>query len=309
MGRPGNVLVPLPDCRIYQDFTIPVSYTKKAEEQRTMRRLIYAIKPLIPARIWGWLTTPYWWWYNRASHQFSSLYDRRLAKSQAKLAAYKNIHAGERCFIIGNGPSLNRTDLSRLEGEHTFGMNRIYLLFPELGFQTSFFVSINSLVIEQCSEDIQRLDMPKFLTWRGRKWISRDSDSIFIDTDYTPPSTFSKDVSGRIFEGSTVTYVALQLAYHMGFEEVILVGVDHHFTSTGRPNETVISDGGDPNHFSSDYFGKGFRWQLPDLAASEAAYRLAEEAYDRAGRRVLDATVGGELTIFPKVQFETLFSR
>ncbi len=144
-------------------------------------------------------------------------------------------------------------------------MNRIYLMFPELGFQTSYFVSVNTLVIEQCAQDIQNLAMPKFLTWRGRKWINKKSDVIFLDTDYTPPSTFSQDVSERVFEGSTVTFVALQLAYHMGFDEVILVGVDHHFSSTGHPNETVTSTGADPDHFSEEYFGKGFRWQLPDL--------------------------------------------
>ena len=50
-------------------------------------------------------------------------------------------------------------------------------------------------------------------------------------------------------------------------------------------------------------FGKGFKWQLPDLAGSERAYTLAREAYTQAGRRVLDATVGGKLTIFPKVDY------
>ena len=110
-----------------------------------MKRYIYTIKPMVPARIWSWLTAPYWWWYNRASHQFASILDRRLARSKRELAAFRDIHRGERCFIIGNGPSLNQTDLARLEGEYTFGMNRIYLLFPELGFQTSYYVSINTL--------------------------------------------------------------------------------------------------------------------------------------------------------------------
>ncbi len=39
-----------------------------------------------------------------------------------------NIHHGQRCFIIGNGPSLQRTDLTKLKDEFTFGMNRIYLV-------------------------------------------------------------------------------------------------------------------------------------------------------------------------------------
>jgi hypothetical protein len=52
-------------------------------------------------------------------------------QSMRRLAALKDVHRGERCFIIGNGPSLKKTDLSRLSGEFTFGMNRFYLLFDE----------------------------------------------------------------------------------------------------------------------------------------------------------------------------------
>src|SRR5512139_2649265 len=63
-------------------------------------------------------------------------------RSRLRMAEYYNIHRGERCFIIGNGPSLNDTDLSKLKDEFTFGMNRIYLLFPDLGFTTTYFASI-----------------------------------------------------------------------------------------------------------------------------------------------------------------------
>jgi hypothetical protein len=97
------------------------------------------------------------------------------------------------------------------------------------------------------------------------------------------------------------------MAYHMGFEEVVLVGVDHKFASQGPANVTVVSNGDDPDHFSAGYFGKGFRWQLPDLRASEEAYRLAKQAFEAAGRRVLDATIGGNLQVFPKVGYTSLF--
>jgi hypothetical protein len=202
---------------------------------------------------------------------------------------------------------LKQTDLSRLKNEFTFGMNRIYLLFPELGFETTYYLSVNTLVIEQCREDIQRLQIPKFITWRGRKWIKDTPQLIFLDTDYTLPENFSSDVTGRIFEGSTVTYVALQLAYYLGFDEVILIGVDHHFETAGPPNVTVVSSGDDQDHFAPEYFGKGFRWQLPDLEASERAYQMAREAFERDGRRILDATIGGKLQIFPKVRYADLF--
>jgi 6-hydroxymethylpterin diphosphokinase MptE-like len=223
------------------------------------------------------------------------------------LTELREHHRGERGFIIGNGPSLKNTDLTRLRGERTIGMNRFYMAFPELGFTTTYFLSINSLVIEQCADDLRKLPIPKFFSWRSRHLIQPTDDTAFLHTTYTGPK-FAYDARGRLWEGATVTYVALQLAFHMGFQEVILVGVDHSFSTQGVPNTTVVSQGDDPNHFHPGYFGKGFRWQLPDLETSERAYRMAHQAYQAAGRQVLDATVGGKLAVFPKVDYSTLFS-
>jgi hypothetical protein len=231
-------------------------------------------------------------------------------ESIRRLAELKNIHKGKRAFILGNGPSLKQTDLSKLNNEFTFGMNRIYLLFPELGFHTTFFCATNDLVIEQFHDDILALPMPKFLAWRSHHYFSKtlqlSNVPTFLYTSYTGPR-FSPDVRGRIWEGATVTNVALQLAFHMGFEKIILIGVDHNFTSKGEANKTVISQGDDPNHVSPNYFGKGIKWQLPDLDTSEIGYAFARDAYQKADREVLDATVGGKLTIFPKVDYNSLF--
>jgi hypothetical protein len=231
-------------------------------------------------------------------------------ESIRRLAALKDVHKGQRAFIIGNGPSLKQTDLTKLKNEFTFGMNRIYLLFPELGFHTTYFCSINDLVIEQFSDDILALPMPKFLAWRSHRHFSKNLQlaniPTFLYTTYTGPR-FTPDVRWRVWEGATVTNFALQLAFHMGFEKVILIGVDHNFTSKGDANKTVVSQGDDPNHFSPNYFAKGFKWQLPDLDTSEIGYTFAREAYRKAGREVVDATVGGKLTIFPKVDYNSLF--
>jgi len=232
----------------------------------------------------------------------------------ARLAALKDIHKGRRAFIIGNGPSLKQTDLSKLKGEITFGMNRIYLMFPELGFKTTYLSVVNDLVIEQTAADLAALEIPKFITWRSRRFFDSAQFAgahyanlpTFLHTTYDSPR-FSPDVRWRVWEGATVTYVTMQLAFHMGIDEVIIIGVDHNYTTTGKPNTTITSEGDDPNHFSGQYFGKGFRWQLPDLETSEIAYRLARRAYEKSGRRIVDATVGGKLTIFEKVDYNILF--
>ena len=263
----------------------------------------------LPAPVRRPLSSVYWWWRNRGQHRLAAAFSPLPGRSARRLAEMRDIHKGERCFILGNGPSLRRNDLRRLRHENTFGMNRIYLAFGEMGFPTTYYVSVNTLVLEQCSDEIRQLALPKFITWRGRKWFRGDPGAIFLDTDYTGPPTFSRDVRGRVFEGSTVTYVALQLAFHLGFEDVILIGVDHNFEQKGPANATIVSAGEDKDHFDPSYFGRGFRWQLPDLEASEQAYRLARQAFESAGRRVLDATVGGRLTVFPKVDYDSLFRR
>lgn len=262
---------------------------------------------------------PLWQLARRSSHALEHLalwpaatFHPWRQRSRRQLAAYASKHAGRRCFIIGNGPSLKRMDLSVLRDEFTFGMNRIYLLFPELGFSTTYFVSVNSLVIEQCAADIRALPIPKFLSWRSRKLVSAgpgwrpSADLMFLHTTYTGPG-FSTDIRGRVWEGGTVTNVTLQLAYYMGFSQAILIGVDHSYAVQGKPNTTVVSQGDDQSHFNPSYFGKGFRWQLPDLDTSERGYWLARQAYESAGRQVLDATVDGKLAIFPKVDFTSLF--
>ncbi len=263
------------------------------------------LKQITPEPIWRlgrniWLS-----WHHARLWPSATFHPWRRASKQ-RLAAFKDLHKGERCFIIGNGPSLKLTDVSKLAGEITFGMNRVYLAFSDWGFETTYYVASNDLVIEQCAEDIMGLPMPRFLSWRSRNVITPKEDIVFLHTTYTG-AKFSTDVRHRIWEGATVTYVAMQLAFFMGFEQVILIGVDHSFQSKGSPNTTVVSQGDDRDHFDPGYFGKGFRWQLPDLETSERAYRLAREAYKKAGREILDATIGGKLTVFPKADYPSLF--
>jgi len=263
------------------------------------------IKRVMPASIWTGARGMYIGVKNATQWPLATYHPWRKASIQ-QLSNYRDKHKGHRCFIIGNGPSLKHTDLTKLRNEFTFGMNRIYLAFPELGFSTTYFLSVNNLVIQQSADDIRDLPIPKFLTWRARSFLQPTDDTIFLFTTYTGQK-FAKDARERLWEGATVTYVALQIAFHMGFNPVILIGVDHSFSTKGKPNTTIVSQGDDPDHFDARYFGKGFRWQLPDLETSEAAYKMAHEAYASDGRQILDATVGGKLTVFPKIDYDSLF--
>ncbi len=248
-----------------------------------------------------------WDFVNRLPESVEASLHPWRRESNRRLREYQNRYAGKRCFIIGNGPSLKETDMRLLKDEYTFGMNRIFLMFPELGFKPSFLVSVNDLVIEQSVDDFRQIDIPLFVSWRARKWLSPAPHLHYLYTTYTGRK-FARDASRRLWEGATVTYTCLQLAYYMGFSTAILIGVDHNFSTKGEPNKTIISEGDDPNHFHPKYFGKGFKWQLPDLDTSEVGYMMARNVYENAGREVVDATIGGKLNIFPKADYGSLFN-
>jgi hypothetical protein len=246
----------------------------------------------------------------RIYNQLCWLIDLRGVKSRKIFSELKDKHKGERCFIVGNGPSLNDMDLSLLKNEITIGMNRIYLLFPKLGFSMNYYVAVNGLVVEQCAREIEEVDSIKFVSWLTRRYIRSKSDCFYInDPSGGHSMKFSKNPLNKTYFDSTVTFASMQLAYWMGFDEVILIGVDHNFVTKGENDKKITSQGDDLNHFDPSYFGKGFQWQLPNLDRSEISYHLAKSEFEKVDRKIIDATVGGKLDIFDKINYKDLFNR
>ncbi|MBW2725560.1 MAG: hypothetical protein JRE71_14335 [Deltaproteobacteria bacterium] len=280
---------------------------KAPESEDTTRRRRISAREISAERVVGALR-------RRAAdlpHRFAWNSGRgHSATNQARLLDYADRHRGQRCFILGNGPSLAKMDLRPLAGEWTFGLNRIYLLFDQMqmGFEPSYYCAANDLVLDQFASDIAALSMPKFLNWNGRRHFDRADESVLLLRQALGLSDFfGVDLRRPICSGGTVTYLALQVAYYMGFHQVVLIGVDHSFTDKGTPNRTETRTAElDENHFHPNYFPKGSRWQLPDLPRSEAAYRLAREAFEADGREIIDATAGGALEVFEKVDYDAL---
>lgn len=202
---------------------------------------------------------------------------------------FKDLHRGETALVIGNGPSLKSIPDDFLSRYVSFGSNRIYLRF-----QPDYYVAVNPLVIAQNRDDITALDCVKFI--RGGEGGGYPLHSI-------GRKAFSYEPDKWIYEGYTVTFVSLQLAYWMGFTTVLLVGVDHRYEYDGKPNEQRQMDGDDPNHFDPSYF-RGQEWNNPDLEKSTQAYRMARMAYETDGRRVINLTEGSRLDVFPKGSVE-----
>ena len=225
----------------------------------------------------------------------------------SRLTQFKNKHQGEDCFIIGSGPSLNSMDLTLLRKYHTFGLNKLYLLFDRVDLNLSYLVAVNKLVIKQSAHIYQNLPITLFLNYKNaRKILNKKENFYFVFTG--AKSAFKPDITRMICEGATVTYVAMQIAYYMGFQNVFLIGVDHHFKVEGKPYEKQFIQGEDINHFDPNYFGNQ-EWKLPNLKVSELAYDLAKYFYQKNGRKIYDATVNGRLNIFPKMSFKEALER
>jgi len=222
--------------------------------------------------------------------------------ARARLASFRDLHRGETCAILGNGPSLGELDRSLLSGIPTFCLNRGYLFWGRSAQAPDFYVAVNDLVIRQFASDIASLPCPLFLPWHLRNLFEGATNAVFFETRID--DGFPTNPLHGISPGATVTLAALQLAYHIGFAKALLLGVDHRFETTGPPHAEIRQVGEDPNHFRGDYFGEGTLWNLPDLEHSERGYALAREAFEVGGREILNATPGSALEVFKRVELQ-----
>lgn len=223
--------------------------------------------------------------------------------SRRRLNALKDSRVGRKCVIMCNGPSLNKVDFELLEasGIYTFGLNKINLLFVRTTFRPNCIVAVNPHVIEQNSDFYNKTDIPLFISTVGKKLINQRLNVNFLHE--APVTIFARDCKISVNCGGTVTYAAMQLAYHMGFKEVALVGCDHNFATKGPANMAVKSGAIDNSHFDPNYFSGGVVWQLPDIAKSEFSYHMAENTFRAFGRVIYNCTEGGELNVFERKRF------
>ena len=246
--------------------------------------------------------------------------------SREKLAAMRDVYKGERIFVIGNGPSLNRTALHLLKDEFTFGVNRISLLFDRLSWRPTFYTALDWRVVPDSFDEINSLDgMQLFFPERFRGLL-RDGDDVtwYLNNLTIVPNehNFSTDASLGVRGAGSVTGAAIQLAFHMGFDPIYLIGCDVSYTVP----PTVIQEGpdlfgngvglyltstqnDDRNHFDKRYFGTGRKWRDPNTDRMIAGFEQCRAGAENSGRSIINATVGGRLEVFPRIDFRSIFAR
>lgn len=250
-------------------------------------------------------------------------HDKRIAalrnKNDKKLAALKNKHRGQRCFIIGSGPSLQIKDLDKLKKEITIASNKIYLAFDQTEWRPTYYTISDVVVAENNRKAIVKLPFDKIVTRQAQKCLSQDYSFLYFemadelgDEIRTFRPVFSEDIVQCMGGGYSVSFVNLQLAYYLGIREVYLIGMDFNFTvptqikSHDIYGRVLISEG-EKNHFISNYRQKGETWTTPRLDLMKIAFQLAKEKFEAAGGRIFNASRTTKLDVFQTIDFDKLF--
>ncbi|BAQ18241.1 hypothetical protein GL4_2807 [Methyloceanibacter caenitepidi] len=246
------------------------------------------------------------------------------SRENAALRQLKDKYRGQRIFLLGSGPSLNRLDLDKLRDEYTFGVNRIYLLYDRISWRPTFYTVNDWEVAPDNAGEIQeRVDSISFIPVRFRGLFDSMQSAYYYNSRHAerPGEFFSYDLEDGAIMGGTVMTCAIQIAYYLGFDPIYLIGVDVDYKiqdTVEQSGSKRFSDGNlqflrstqddDINHFDPRYFGAGKRWHNPNTENMVVGFHRCREAMEARGRQLLNATAGGKLDVIPRVDFESLFT-
>ena len=222
------------------------------------------------------------------------------------ILSHKNEYLGKRCFIICTGPSLTIKDLNLLKNEYTFGMNSLCMLSTEMEYRPTFYGCIDEGVYTKL-----RNEMEIFCKSRTKVFVSDRIAShgnlpdgwevVPVNVAYHAYDRwfknkfwckFSDDCFKFAYDMFSVTHVLIQLAVYMGFSEIYLLGADCnqvrgqqvHFKDHGVVDSTIDTA------------------RARNIAGFEEVKRYA----DKNDIKVYNATRGGMLEVFERVDLDTL---
>ena len=246
-------------------------------------------------------------WYKRIQKQKN---DRRYDIYREDIQAIKDIHKGERCFIVGTGPSLNKTNLSLLENETVIGMNTLFNAFDKYNFQCKYYaVSDKANAWMHFYKDILSLNTTLFIGGdAGAEYLDNKKTYDDIKKCKTIPVRLKRTVrrgwNTDLVKGcpschSTCSAMCLPIAYYLGFSKVYLLGIDcdyrkqHHFDNVvyGPARGKKINK----TERCPELWGEVFR-----------EYEIINKKYKRDGRTIINCTVGGRLEVFPRMKLEDI---
>lgn len=270
----------------------------------------------------------------KESPEIAALKEKRIdppfEKTAEVLEPYRGKYKGQRCFIIGNGPSLRAEDLEKIKGEFCIGCNHIYKMFEKTSWRPRIYTGVDENLFRDTFNEVSGLDIElklcamletdKMYPIEGLLPLKLTSPGDWIIYQRMPK--FSDDITKIVYHATTITYINMQIAAFMGFNEVFLLGVDHQFPQQWRIspdvlknpekyiNSTVIPGGyykvrgvTQTEFYPSNYSGSAYC-----IEEVERAYKKARMYFEEHGGRIINVTRGGRLEVFERVNFDKLMN-
>lgn len=239
---------------------------------------------------------------------------RKLNKeSIAQIKSYKDIHLGERCFIIGSGPSQNIHDLELLKDEYCFGVNTDFKIYDKTMWRPQYYVVMDdSMPIDEPSLFDGKISYEgffhsAFLNYSGSDGIALPIDAsnlFFLRTNlnkFFPRifriARFSENIARKVYCGKTVIYAAIQIAAYMGFKEIYLSGVDCNYTNIQNHTQGM-------EYASCETIDNRDIVQVGKLMIEQ--FDELSKLLDKRNISVYNATRGGMLDSFKRVNLEDI---
>ncbi len=233
----------------------------------------------------------------------------------AKWRSIKNKYEGKRVFILGNGPSLNKTPLYLLKDEYKLCFNHFNLMFDRIGWFPDFYMVTDDMVIRDAAEQLNQNILPKVKygffpdlhpnNTDFKKYVNEKENVLWLKTDNPK---FSKDLPNCGIN-NTVVNAGLQAMAYLGFKEIYLLGVDASYSFESHKVKNIntrdlISQEEDPNHFDPRYFGKGKRYHYQPMYEMVKKFEVAKVFLENLGIKVVNAGVNGNLEVFDRKPLE-----
>lgn len=248
-----------------------------------------------------------------------------LTKSEHALlnrnTQFKSRHAGQRCFVIANGPSLKTQDLDHLKNEVTFVVSGFWKHPIVKEWQPTYYSIIDKNFFNG-SEASARFfvdlrhhiyDTTFFVPlFRGRRAVKKygllpEERTFYLASSGSPLPTF--DLTELLESMYSVSLAGIYAALYMGCNPIYLIGCDHDY---------LANRGVDRHFYEGGTIGGNYEAQLT-LAESIAydvemennlrlwkSYRNLDCIARKKGVQILNATNGGFLDVFPRVEYNLL---
>lgn len=250
--------------------------------------------------------------YSAAWQLFCLRHGAVARHSEEVWAELRNKHKGQRGFVIGNGPSLKLEDLDAIRGEVTLAANKCYMAFPKVQWRPTYVSCSDKLLWGKIGKDLVGQLQRIFILSTLDPSLASIDVVVFrhLGSFEARGNGFSFDSGKGQFGGYTVTYNNLQMAVHLGLNPIYLIGCDHYYKGeppAGQYKEKVAHEG-QQNHFIPNYREKGEVVKAAPIELMTAGFENAHRLCAAQGIQVFNATRGGYLEAFPRVDFDSLVS-